>query len=89
MDTYIKKITFNTFVFEMTDEDWFNLGKSDAWAGRFKMSPEQDSQAASMYDLGYSEGKNQRPPIQTIKEESGVRSQNSEYSNQKSLKSNI
>jgi len=66
MDAHIKKTTFKTFVYEMTDEDWFNLGKSDAWAGRSKISPEQDSQAASMYDLGYSEGKNQRSPTQTI-----------------------
>lgn len=57
----------NKFNSKMTDEDWFNLGKSDAWAGRSKISPEQDSQAASMYDLGYSEGKNQRSPTQTIK----------------------
>ncbi|MBW4676408.1 MAG: hypothetical protein KME52_21045 [Desmonostoc geniculatum HA4340-LM1] len=85
----MKKTTFNTFASEMTDEDWFSLGKSDAWAGRSKMSPEQDSQAASMYDLGYSEGKTQRSPTQTIKQESEFRIQNSEYSNHKSLKSDI
>ncbi|MBE9053207.1 hypothetical protein IQ243_22835 [Nostocales cyanobacterium LEGE 11386] len=49
----------------MTDEDWFNLGKSDAWAGRPKVPPEEDSQAASMYDLGYSEGEIKHPPIET------------------------
>ncbi|MFN6495604.1 MAG: hypothetical protein RMX65_000855 [Nostoc sp. DedQUE01] len=76
MDTYTKKTTFNTFVSEITDEDWFSLGKSDAWAGRSKMSPEQDSQAASMYDLGYSEGKTQRPPTQTIQQNSEFRIQN-------------
>ncbi|WP_445633241.1 hypothetical protein NSTC745_04877 [Nostoc sp. DSM 114161] len=65
MDAYIKKTNFKTFVYEMTDEDWFNLGKSDAWGGQSKMPPEQDSQAASMYDLGYSEGKNQRSPTHT------------------------
>ena len=47
----------------MSNEDWFNLGKADAWAGRPKLPPEHDSQAASMYELGYSEGKIERPPI--------------------------
>jgi hypothetical protein len=62
----MNKTTNNTFVSGMTDEDWFSLGKSDAWAGKPKMSPEeQDSQAASMYDLGYSEGEIQRPPTET------------------------
>jgi len=51
----------------MTDEDWFSLGKSDAWAGKPKAPPEQDSQAASMYDLGYSEGEIIRPPTETKK----------------------
>ncbi|MBH8564679.1 hypothetical protein I8748_21250 [Nostoc sp. CENA67] len=67
MDAYIKKITFNTFSSGISDEDWFSLGKSDAWAGKPKASPEQDSQAASMYDLGYSEGKIQHPPTETRK----------------------
>jgi hypothetical protein len=40
----------------MTDEDWFNRGKADAWAKRPKASSAQDSRLASMYDLGYSEG---------------------------------
>jgi len=48
----------------MTDEDWFNQGKSDAWAGRPKVPPEQDAQAASMYDLGYSEGEITHPPTE-------------------------
>jgi hypothetical protein len=61
------KTTENTFSSGMTDEDWFNLGKSDAWAGRPKAAPEQDSQAASMYDLGYSEGEIQHPPTETRK----------------------
>ncbi len=46
----------------LTDEDWFNLGKADAWAGRPKLPPEQNSLAASMYELGYSEGEIERPP---------------------------
>lgn len=46
----------------MTDEDWFNLGKTDAWLGRSKHPPEQDPQAASFYDLGYSEGVIGHPP---------------------------
>ncbi|BAY72785.1 MULTISPECIES: hypothetical protein [Nostocaceae] len=40
----------------MSDEDSVNLGKSDAWAGKPKAPPEHDTQAASMYELGYSEG---------------------------------
>ena len=45
----------------MTQEDWFNLGKTDAWCGRPKCSPEQDPQASSLYDLGYSEGVIEKP----------------------------
>ncbi|MBD2347000.1 hypothetical protein [Anabaena subtropica] len=52
----MNKITVNKFGSEMTHEDWFSLGKSDAWAGKPKVPPEQDALAASMYDLGYSEG---------------------------------
>jgi hypothetical protein len=63
----MEKTTENTFISGMTDEDWFNLGKSDAWAGKPKASPEEDSQAASMYDLGYSEGETQHPPTETRK----------------------
>lgn len=66
MDAHIKKTTLNTFS-SGTDEDWFSLGKSDAWAKKPKAPPEQDSQAASMYDLGYSEGETQRPPTETRK----------------------
>ena len=46
----------------MTDEDWFNQGKADAWANKQKRSPEHDPQAASMYDLGYNEGEIKRSP---------------------------
>ncbi|HHP7231942.1 MAG TPA: hypothetical protein ACFCUY_13925 [Xenococcaceae cyanobacterium] len=46
----------------MTDEDWINQGKADAWAGKSKQSPEHDPQAASMYDLGYCEGEIARAP---------------------------
>lgn len=45
----------NTPISWMTDEDWLNQGKADAWANKPK-SPPEDPQAASMYDLGYSEG---------------------------------
>ncbi len=45
----------------MNNEDWFNLGKADAWADKPK-SPPEDAQAASMYDLGYSEGCIERSP---------------------------
>jgi hypothetical protein len=44
----------------LTDEDWLNLGKADAWAGRPKTAPEEDPQNASLYDLGYSEGSVER-----------------------------
>ena len=47
----------------MTDEDWIDQGKADAWAGKPKQSPEHDPQAASMYDLGYCEGEIERSPI--------------------------
>ncbi|HEY9771289.1 MAG TPA: hypothetical protein V6C71_22800 [Coleofasciculaceae cyanobacterium] len=40
----------------MTDQDWIDQGKADAWAGKPKQPPEHDPQAASMYDLGYCEG---------------------------------
>jgi hypothetical protein len=46
----------------MTPEDWFNLGKQDAWLQRPKYAPEVDPQAASLYDLGYSEGVIERSP---------------------------
>lgn len=45
------------------DEDWFSRGKDDAWAKRPKHAPEHDPQAASLYDLGYSEGEIQRSPV--------------------------
>jgi len=44
------------------DQEWFDRGKEDAWAGKSKQSPEHDPQAASFYDLGYSEGEIERPP---------------------------
>ena len=48
----------------MTDEDWIDQGKADAWAGKSKQTPEHDPQAASMYDLGYCEGEIERSPVQ-------------------------
>ena len=47
----------------MTDEDWINRGKADAWAKKPKQTPEHDPQAASMYDLGYCEGVIERSPV--------------------------
>ena len=47
----------------MTDEEWFNQGKVDAWAGRAKQPPSHNSLAASMYELGYSEGQITHSPI--------------------------
>ena len=50
----------------MTDEDWFNLGKADAWERKSKQPPEHNCQAASMYELGYCEGGIGRSPTETI-----------------------
>ncbi len=47
----------------MTDEDWINQGKADAWEKKPKQPPEHDPQAASMYDLGYCEGEIERSPV--------------------------
>lgn len=49
---------------ETIKEDWFNLGKDDAWNGKPKQPPEHDTEAASLYDLGYSEGEIERPPTE-------------------------
>jgi hypothetical protein len=46
-----------------SNEDWFDVGKSDAWAGQPRQVPEQDPVASSLYDLGYSEGITQRSPL--------------------------
>jgi hypothetical protein len=54
----------------MTNEDWINQGKADAWAGKPKQIPEHDPQAASMYDLGYCEGEIGRSPVQAKKQNS-------------------
>jgi hypothetical protein len=45
----------------ITDHDWLNQGKADAWAGCPKCPPEKNPEAASLYDLGYSEGKITHP----------------------------
>ena len=50
----------------MSDEDWINQGKADAWMGKSKQTPEHDPQAASMYDLGYCEGEIARSPVKPI-----------------------
>ncbi len=55
MKTILWSTLNNTSTPWMTDEDWFNLGKADAWEGKPKSPPAQDAQAASMYDLGYCE----------------------------------
>jgi hypothetical protein len=47
----------------ITDEEWLNQGKADAWAGQPKQPPSHNSLAASMYDLGYSEGQIKHSPI--------------------------
>ena len=46
----------------MTDEDWIDKGKADAWSGKPRDSPEYDPKASSMYDLGYCEGEIRRSP---------------------------
>lgn len=48
---------------QMSDRDWIDRGKADAWAGKAKCPPEHDPQAASMYDLGYCEGEIERSPV--------------------------
>ena len=48
----------------LTDRDWIDRGKADAWAGKAKQPPEHDPQASSMYDLGYCEGEIEKPPTQ-------------------------
>ena len=52
----------------LSDRDWLNRGKADAWEGKPKQTP-HDPQAASMYDLGYCEGEIERPPTQFDKKE--------------------
>jgi hypothetical protein len=49
----------------MTDTEWFNLGKADAWAKNPKQAPEHDPQAASLYELGYNEGEIAHSPTDT------------------------
>lgn len=54
----------------MSDRDWIDKGKADAWANKVRQPPEHDPQAASMYDLGYCEGEIERSPVETkVKEE--------------------
>jgi hypothetical protein len=47
-------------------EDSFTQGKADAWAGRSKSPPEEDVVAASLYDLGFSEGVIKRSPLSEV-----------------------
>ncbi|MEM8831936.1 MAG: hypothetical protein AAGE96_21660 [Cyanobacteria bacterium P01_G01_bin.19] len=54
----------DSLILAMTDEDWINQGKADAWEKKPKKTPEHDPQAASMYDLGYCEGEIEKPPLQ-------------------------
>jgi hypothetical protein len=49
-----------------TLDDWFDQGKTDAWAGRSKCPPEEDVLAASLYDLGFSEGAIKRSHLSKI-----------------------
>ncbi len=60
----MNKTSNDKFTNFMTDEDWFNLGKADAWERKAKSPPEENAEAASMYDLGYSEGMIERSPIE-------------------------
>ena len=54
----------NTTAFSfMSDQDWIDRGKADAWDKKAKQTPEHDPQAASMYDLGYCEGEIERSPV--------------------------
>ena len=51
----------------MSDRDWIDKGKGDAWAGKSRQPPD-DPRAASMYELGYCEGEIERPPTQPSQE---------------------
>ncbi|AFY75900.1 hypothetical protein Ple7327_0444 [Pleurocapsa sp. PCC 7327] len=62
----MNKTTTNSSKVFLTDEDWFNLGKADAWAGKPMSPPEDDSRAATLYQLGYSEGKIERPTSEKL-----------------------
>lgn len=53
----------NVSIESMSDEDWIDRGKADAWANKPRQPPEHDPQAASMYDLGYCEGEIERSPV--------------------------
>lgn len=53
----------------LTDCDWIDRGKADAWAGKPKSPPEHNPQAASMYDLGYCEGEIEKPPVSSNEKE--------------------
>ncbi|MGV2829949.1 hypothetical protein [Myxosarcina sp. GI1(2024)] len=55
----------DNLIHEMSDADWINQGKADAWEGKPKQTPEHDPQAASMYDLGYCEGEIERSPVKS------------------------
>ena len=50
---------------QIDNTEWFNQGKNDAWEGKPKQPPQHNCQAASLYELGYSEG--QIEPNPTIK----------------------
>jgi len=39
----------------MTDTEWFNLKKTDAWVNNLKQALKHNSQSARPYDLGYNE----------------------------------
>ena len=56
-----------------SDQEWFDRGKEDAWLGKSKQPPEHDPQAASFYDLGYSEGEIERPPTETQLESESIK----------------
>lgn len=57
----------------MTDEEWLNQGKADAWGGQPKQPPSHNSLAASMYDLGYSEGQIKHSPLSSVSVEKSDR----------------
>jgi hypothetical protein len=59
---YINSNSSNSF---LTNEDYFNLGKSDAWAKKPKLPPEDTVEGAELYDLGYNEGMIEYAPIKT------------------------
>ncbi|BCL39742.1 hypothetical protein [Nostoc sp. MS1] len=51
---------------------WSTSRKSDAWEGKPKAPPEHDTEAASMYELGYSEGEIKTSVVKLTREDDSL-----------------